>query len=104
MMGTEFTDIMFGTPTPKDTEADLGVLEKDMVNIIVHGHDPVMSEMIVLASEDKELLNYARSKGAKGINIGASAAPRTRWPCATASRWPATSCSRKTPFSPASSK
>jgi carbon-monoxide dehydrogenase catalytic subunit len=69
MMGTEFTDIMFGTPPPKDTEADLGVLEKDMVNIIVHGHDPVMSEMIVLASEDKELLNYARSKGAKGINI-----------------------------------
>jgi carbon-monoxide dehydrogenase catalytic subunit len=69
MMGTEMTDILFGTPMPKDTEADLGVLEKDMVNIIVHGHDPAMSEMIVLAAEDKDLLDYARSKGAKGINI-----------------------------------
>lgn len=69
MMATEMTDILFGTPAPKDTEADLGVLDRDMVNIIVHGHDPAMSEMIVLASEDKDLLEYARSKGAKGINI-----------------------------------
>jgi carbon-monoxide dehydrogenase catalytic subunit len=69
MMGTEMTDILFGTPMPKDTEADLGVLEKDMVNIIVHGHDPACSEMIVLAAEDKDLVDYARSKGAKGINI-----------------------------------
>ncbi len=69
MMGTEMSDILFGTPMPKDTEADLGVLEKDMVNIIVHGHDPAMSEMIVVAAEDKDLLDYARSKGAKGINI-----------------------------------
>ena len=69
MMGTEFTDILFGTPMPKETEADLGVLEQDMVNIIVHGHDPAMSEMVVLASEDRDLLDYARTKGAKGINI-----------------------------------
>jgi carbon-monoxide dehydrogenase catalytic subunit len=69
MMGTEMSDILFGTPMPKDTEADLGVLNKEMVNIIIHGHDPAMSEMIVLASEDKDLLDYARSKGAKGINI-----------------------------------
>ena len=69
MIGTEFSDILFGTPMPKDTEANLGVLEKDMVNIVIHGHDPAMSEMIVLASEDKDLLEYARTKGAKGINI-----------------------------------
>jgi carbon-monoxide dehydrogenase catalytic subunit len=69
MMGTEFTDVLFGTPTPKDTESDLGVLDKDMVNIIIHGHDPAMSEMIVLAAEDKDLVEYAQSKGAKGINI-----------------------------------
>jgi len=69
MMGTEFSDIIFGTPEPTETEADLGVLEKDMVNIIVHGHDPAMSEMVVQASEEKELIDYARSKGAKGINI-----------------------------------
>ncbi len=69
MMGTEFSDILFGTPEARDTEAGLGCLEKDMVNIIVHGHDPAMSEMIVLAAEEKELIDYARSKGAKGINI-----------------------------------
>jgi len=69
MMGTEFTDILFGTPMPKETEADLGVLEKEMVNIIIHGHEPALSEMIVMASEDAELLKYAKSKGAKGINI-----------------------------------
>ncbi len=69
MTGTEFTDILFGTPMPKDSEADLGVLEKDCVNIILHGHDPAMSEMVVAASEDRDLIDYARSKGAKGINI-----------------------------------
>jgi carbon-monoxide dehydrogenase catalytic subunit len=69
MMGTIFTDIMFGTPTVRATECNLGVLEADMVNIIVHGHDPAFSEMVVLAAETKELIDYARSKGAKGINI-----------------------------------
>ena len=69
MTGTEFSDILFGTPMPNDTEADLGVLEKDMVNIIVHGHDPAMSEMVVAASEDRDMIEYARSKGAKGINV-----------------------------------
>lgn len=69
MMGTEFTDILFGTPMPKETEANLGVLEADKVNIIVHGHDPAMSEMVVTAAEDKEMLEYAKTKGASGINI-----------------------------------
>ncbi|MDR1278411.1 MAG: anaerobic carbon-monoxide dehydrogenase catalytic subunit [Treponema sp.] len=69
MMGTEFTDILFGTPTARATEANLGVLEREMVNIIVHGHDPAFSEMVVLAAENRELIEYARSRGAKGINI-----------------------------------
>ncbi|MDR1204405.1 MAG: anaerobic carbon-monoxide dehydrogenase catalytic subunit [Peptococcaceae bacterium] len=69
MMGTEFTDILFGTPTVRATESNLGVLEKEMVNIIVHGHDPAFSEMVVVAAETKEMIDYARSKGAKGINI-----------------------------------
>jgi carbon-monoxide dehydrogenase catalytic subunit len=69
MLGTEITDILFGTPTVRHTEGNLGVLENDMVNIIVHGHDPVFSEMVVAAAEVKELVDYAKSKGAKGINI-----------------------------------
>ena len=69
MAGTEFSDIAYGTPMPKETEGNLGVLDKDMVNIVCHGHDPAVSEMIVQIAEDKEMLKYARSFGAKGINI-----------------------------------
>jgi carbon-monoxide dehydrogenase catalytic subunit len=69
MLGTEITDILFGTPTVRNTEGNLGVLEKEMVNVVVHGHDPAFSEMVVTAAEVKELQDYARGKGAKGINI-----------------------------------
>lgn len=69
MIATEVSDILFGTPQPKKAMANLGVLKEDMVNIIVHGHEPVLSEMIVDASYDKSLLDLALSKGAKGINV-----------------------------------
>ena len=69
MMGTEFSDILFGTPKPVDTTANIGVMEKDMVNIIVHGHDPSLSEMIVFYAQDPEMVALAKSVGAKGINI-----------------------------------
>ncbi|MBP3412001.1 MAG: anaerobic carbon-monoxide dehydrogenase catalytic subunit [Oscillospiraceae bacterium] len=69
MMGTEFSDVLFGTPKPVDTTANIGVLEKDMVNIIVHGHDPSLSEMIVFYANDPEMIALAKSYGAKGINI-----------------------------------
>jgi carbon-monoxide dehydrogenase catalytic subunit len=69
MLGTEITDILFGTPTVRTTEGNLGVLEKDMVNIVVHGHDPAFSEMVVTAAEVKELVDYAKSRGARGINM-----------------------------------
>ena len=69
MMGTEFSDVMFGTPKVRDTEANIGVMDKDQVNIIVHGHDPSLSEMIVHYAQDPEMLALAKSVGAKGINI-----------------------------------
>ncbi len=69
MCGTEFSDVMFGTPKPVDTEADLGVMREDMVNIIVHGHDPSLSEMICEYAEDPELIKLAKSVGATGINV-----------------------------------
>jgi carbon-monoxide dehydrogenase catalytic subunit len=69
MLGTEVSDILFGTPTVRTTEGNLGVLEADMVNIVVHGHDPAFSEMVVTAAELRELVDYAKSKGAKGINM-----------------------------------
>ena len=69
MMGTEFSDVLFGTPKPMDTTANIGVMDKDMVNIIVHGHDPSLSEMIVFYAQDPEMIALAKANGAKGINI-----------------------------------
>ena len=69
MMGTEFSDVMFGTPRPIDTTANIGVMEKDNVNIVVHGHDPSLSEMVVHFANDPEMIAYAKSVGAKGITV-----------------------------------
>ena len=69
MCGTEFSDVMFGTPKPVDTEANLGVMKEDEVNIIVHGHDPSLSEMICEYAEDPGMIALAKSLGAKGINV-----------------------------------
>ncbi len=69
MIGTDLSDVLFGTPSPLVAEANLGVLDEDRVNIVVHGHEPTLSEMIVAASLDPEMQKYAKSKGAKGINL-----------------------------------
>ncbi len=67
MIATDLQDILFGTPYPIQGEINLGVLKEDHVNIIVHGHEPLLSEMIVVACQDQEMLDYAKTKGAKGI-------------------------------------
>jgi anaerobic carbon-monoxide dehydrogenase catalytic subunit len=69
MIATELSDILFGTPTPKFSEANLGVLKADQVNVVVHGHEPTLSEMIVAAASDPELLALAAKYGAAGIQI-----------------------------------
>ena len=69
MIGTDLSDVLFGTPAPVQSAANLGVLSEDMVNIIIHGHEPTLSEMIIAASFDPEILEYAKSKGANGINL-----------------------------------
>ena len=69
MAGTEFSDVMFGTPHEIDTEANLGVMEVENVNIVVHGHDPSLSEMICEVADSKEMIEKAKAVGAKGITI-----------------------------------
>jgi len=69
MLATELQDILFGTPYPGRGEVNLGVLKQDEVNIIVHGHEPILSEMIVAASQSEDLLSRAEEIGAKGINV-----------------------------------
>jgi len=69
MIATELQDILFGTPAPVLSQVNLGVLKEDEVNIIIHGHEPLLSEMIVAAAQDPEMVELAKSKGAKGINL-----------------------------------
>jgi carbon-monoxide dehydrogenase catalytic subunit len=70
MIATELSDVLFRTPSWVRSRANLGILDPSAVNIIVHGHEPTLSEMIVAAAQDKELLALAKSKGASGINLG----------------------------------
>jgi len=69
MIATELSDIIFGTPKPCTSVVNLAVLKEDQVNILVHGHNPIVSEMILAAVEDPELLELAKTKGAAGINL-----------------------------------
>jgi anaerobic carbon-monoxide dehydrogenase catalytic subunit len=69
MIATDVSDILFGTPAPILGQANLGVLKNDMVNVIVHGHEPTLSQMIVAASQDPEIIAYAKQAGANGINL-----------------------------------
>ncbi len=69
MIGTELSDVLFGTPNPIRSRANLGVLRQDQVNVVLHGHEPTLSDIIAVISQDKDLLARAKKKGAKGINI-----------------------------------
>jgi carbon-monoxide dehydrogenase catalytic subunit len=69
MLSTELTDIMFGTPAPIRAIVDLSVLREDMVNVTVHGHEPLLAESLCLAAEDEKMLELAKKAGAKGINL-----------------------------------
>ncbi|MBN2058798.1 MAG: anaerobic carbon-monoxide dehydrogenase catalytic subunit [Deltaproteobacteria bacterium] len=70
MLATDLQDVLFGTPSPIFSESNLGIMKADHVNLIVHGHEPVLSEMIVAVVHKPEIIEYAKSKGAKGIQLG----------------------------------
>lgn len=70
MIGTELSDILFGLPNPLRSKANLGVLNPEYVNVIVHGHEPTLSDIIAVVSMDEKLIKKAREKGAKGITLG----------------------------------
>lgn len=69
-LATDLADILFGTPQPAATSANLGVLKKNAVNIAVHGHNPLLSDMIAQVADDKALNDKAKAAGAAGgINV-----------------------------------
>jgi carbon-monoxide dehydrogenase catalytic subunit len=67
-LATDLADILFGTPQPAVTQANLGVLKKDAVNVALHGHNPVLSDMIVQVAA--EMQDEAKAAGAaEGLNL-----------------------------------
>lgn len=69
MVATELSDVMFGTPKPVTSRINLGTLKEECVNIALHGHNPVLSDVILQAADDPELVALAKEKGAEGINL-----------------------------------
>jgi len=69
MLSTDISDILFGTPGPVAATANFGTLRQDEVNVVIHGHEPSLSELIVAAASDPEMIEYAKSKGANGIHL-----------------------------------
>lgn len=70
MISTDISDILFGTPSPVKAEASFGIFKEDEVNLVVHGHEPTLAEAIVEVGSSQAMIDYAKTKGAKGINIG----------------------------------
>ncbi|WP_035106850.1 anaerobic carbon-monoxide dehydrogenase catalytic subunit [Desulfovirgula thermocuniculi] len=66
-LATDLADILFGTPAPVVSEANLGVLKADHVNIALHGHNPLLSDLVVRAA--REMQEEARAAGAAGVNL-----------------------------------
>jgi carbon-monoxide dehydrogenase catalytic subunit len=69
MIATDVSDILFGAPHPLRSKVNLGVLKKDEVNILVHGHEPTLSDVLVAVTRDPELVAEAARAGAQGINL-----------------------------------
>ncbi|HBG27117.1 MAG: carbon-monoxide dehydrogenase catalytic subunit [Planctomycetes bacterium GWF2_41_51] len=68
-VATICSDILFGTPTPIKAKVNLGVLGEKTVNIVVHGHEPELSEMLAVAVKMPEIKEYAKNVGADGVTL-----------------------------------
>jgi len=69
MYATDLSDVLFGGPEPIKARSNLGVIRPKAVNVVVHGHEPTLSEMIVAAANDPEVQQKAKDAGAEGIQI-----------------------------------
>jgi len=101
-IATDLSDILFGTPQPVMAQANLGALKAGAVNVAVHGHNPMLSDIVVGVAPEME--GAAKAAGAaEGVpnfvwpTSSASAARAWRWPCATASPSSPTRCRKSWP-------
>lgn len=68
-IATIVSDILFGTPSPVRSTANLGVLSDKNPNIVVHGHEPELSEMLAVAVNDPEIKEYVKKAGAEKVAL-----------------------------------
>jgi len=69
-LATDLSDILFGTPQPVVSRANLGVLKEDAVNIALHGHNPLLSDIIAQVASEAEMIEAAKQAGASaGLNV-----------------------------------
>ncbi|MCS7200167.1 MAG: anaerobic carbon-monoxide dehydrogenase catalytic subunit [Caldimicrobium sp.] len=71
MIATELQDLLLGNPEPIRARVNIGlsVIRPDYVNVAVHGHDPLLADALAQASMDPEIVEMAKSVGAKGVNL-----------------------------------
>lgn len=70
VVGTSIaTDSLFGVGDRVTSKVNIGALKKGYVNIAVHGHLPTLVSAIVKAGQSERLVEFAKSKGAKGIRF-----------------------------------
>lgn len=62
-------DILLGTPALTSSEADLGIIDPETVNIVAHGHVPLVGTAVIQAAKSREMLELAKAAGAKGIKV-----------------------------------
>ncbi|MCL4514167.1 MAG: ABC transporter permease subunit [Firmicutes bacterium] len=63
------TEILYGIPRPRPAQVNYGVMREDHVNILLHGHSPVMAEKVLEKINSPEIQALARQAGAGGIVV-----------------------------------
>jgi carbon-monoxide dehydrogenase catalytic subunit len=69
IIATEIQDVLMGTPKLLESTIGFGCIKKESVNVVVHGHAPLLSSKIVEWSKSAEMEKKAKETGAAGINI-----------------------------------
>jgi carbon-monoxide dehydrogenase catalytic subunit len=69
MLATDLQDVLYGTPQAVRSSTNLGVLSNEKVNILIHGHEPLLASMVIDATREANMIELAKSVGAAGINV-----------------------------------
>ncbi len=66
---TVLQEILTGTATIAQGKANLGCVTEDTVNLVAHGHQPLLATLVVELAATQEYQNKAVAAGAKGIKV-----------------------------------